>query len=265
MVVRVELLDLAKELVVGAGKILMEGFGTQFKIESKEGRQNLVTEYDNSSQEWIIQEIKKVFPSHNILAEEGDIKSKPSEEILWIIDPLDGTVNYAHEIPFFAVSIAAAREKEILCGAVHCPTTGELFFAEKGKGAFLGDRKISVTKRKTLDYALLATGFPYNITENPLHCIERFSKMLHKGVPIRRLGVASLDIVYVGAGRFDAFWEVGLEPWDIAAGKIILEEAGGRMTHYDGSEHQIFSYSTCVATNGLLHPEMISYLKEDLS
>lgn len=259
-----QLLDIAKNVALGAGKILMEGFGTRFKIEEKGGRQNLVTEYDRASQEWIIKEIKKTFPSHTFLAEEDQITSKPSDKIMWIIDPLDGTVNYAHELPFFAVSIAAARGKELLCGAVYCPTTDELFYAEKGSGAYLGNKKISVTKRKSLDSALLATGFPYNVSENPLHCIERFSKMLQKGVPMRRLGAASLDIAYVAAGRFDAFWEVGLEPWDIAAGKIILEEAGGKMTHYDGSIHKIFSYTTCVATNGFLHPEMVSYLKEDM-
>ncbi|NGX60507.1 MAG: Inositol-1-monophosphatase [Chlamydiae bacterium] len=258
------LIEVAKHVAKGAGEILKEGFGTSFQIESKEGKQNLVTEYDVASQKWIIEEIKKTFPTHTFLAEEKNIHDEPSDEILWIIDPLDGTVNFAHEVPFFAVSIAAAKGREIVAGCVYNPMLDELFFAEKGSGAFLGNRKLSVTKRDSLENAFVATGFPYNINENPLHCIDRFGKILEKGTPIRRLGAASLDICYVAAGRFDVFWEVGLHPWDMAAGKLILEEAEGKVSHYDGSPHQIFSYSTFLGTNELLHDEMVDMLKEDL-
>lgn len=259
------LIDLASEVAQGAGEILKKGFGTSFEIKTKKNRQDLVTEFDQKSQDWILKQIKKKFPAHQFLAEENVTPARPIEEILWIIDPLDGTVNFAHEIPFYAVSIAAAKAGEILCGAVFCPPLNELFRAEKGKGAFLENRKLQVTQRKSLDSSLLSTGFPYNVAENPYQCLERFEKMARKGIPIRRLGVASLDICYIAAGRFDVFWEAGLHPWDMAAAKIILEEAGGKITHYDGTPHQIFPYSTCLATNGLLHDEMVSYLKEDVS
>ena len=259
------LLEVAKEVAKEAGEILRKGFGTAFQIESKEGKQNLVTEYDHASQDFIIAQIKKAFPTHTFLAEEGDVKEGPSDQILWIIDPLDGTVNFAHEVPFFAVSIAAAKGKEIVCGCVYNPMLDELFFAEKGSGAFLGERKLAVTERTSLENILAATGFPYDGYQNPLHCIDRFGKMVAKGLPIRRLGVAALDICYIAAGRFDVFWEVGLHPWDMAAGKLIVEEAGGQVSHYDGSPHEIFSYSTILATNGHLHDEMVSLLKEDLS
>lgn len=258
------LIQLAEEVILEAGEILKKGFGTSFQIQSKGERHNLVTEYDRAAQKFILERIKKTFPSHSFLAEEDNIKSAPSETILWIVDPLDGTVNFAHEIPFYGISIAAAKGSEILCAAVYCPTLEELFLAEKGSGAYLGKKKLFVTAQTNLEDSLLGTGFPYNVSENPLHCIDRFAKMISRGIPVRRLGVASLDICYVAAGRFDVFWEVGLHPWDIAGGKLILEESGGKMTHYDGSAHQIFSYATCLATNGHLHQKMVSLLKEDL-
>lgn len=248
-----------------AGDLLTSGFGTHFHISSKEGKQNLVTEYDEASQKLIIEKIKGFFPDHSFLAEEGDAaKTRPTDQILWIIDPLDGTVNYAHGIPIFAVSIAAARGKEIISGVVYHPMSGELFIAQKGFGSYLNGKKISVTKTDSLDRALLATGFPYDVDKNPLQCIDRFTKMVKMGLPVRRLGVASLDMAYVAAGRFDIFWEVGLHPWDMAAGKLLIEEAGGKVTHYDGTEHQIYSYLPILASNGLLHDKMSEFLKEDL-
>jgi len=258
----VNLIDLAKEVALEAGELLQRGFGTSFHIESKEGAQNLVTEYDHASQKLIIDRIHSAFPSHHFLAEEGDVHALPEDEILWIIDPLDGTVNYAHQIPLYGISIAAAKGKEIITGVIYNPTLDELFTVEKGSGAFLGEKRISVTDCTSTDQALFATGFPYNIKENPLHCIETFSKIVAKGIPIRRMGVASLDLAYVAAGRFDAFWEVGLHPWDMAAGKLLVEEAGGKVTHYDGSDHQIFDYLPIIATNGHLHATMVSYLRE---
>jgi len=259
-----ELIDVAKEAALEAGALLKEGFGTAYHIETKWGDHNLVTQYDISSQKLIIERIKSHFPNHHFLAEEEDVHEAAGDEIIWIIDPLDGTVNFAHNIPFFAVSIAAARKRELLAGAVYNPLLGELFLAEKGGGAFLNGCKLAVTKNKSLEKALLSTGFPYDVGQNPLHCIDRFAKMAAMGVPIRRLGVASLDLSYVAAGRFDAFWEVGLHPWDMAAGKLMIDEAGGRVSHYDGTEHEIYRYLPTLATNGHLHELMVSYLKEDL-
>lgn len=258
------LLSTAKEVALEAGALLKEGFGTHFKIEEKEGKQNLVTEYDIASQKLIIKRLSETFPSHTFLAEEENVSDHPSDEIQWIIDPLDGTVNFAHGIPIFAVSIAAAQGGEIVAGVVYHPMQDELFIAEKGGGAYLGNKKLQVTQRKTLERALLVTGFPYNAHENPLGCIDRFAAMVKQGVPVRRLGCASIDLAYVAAGRFDLFWEVGLHPWDIAAGKLLVEEAGGKVTTYDGSKHPIFDYIPILASNGRLHEAMVQQLKEDL-
>ncbi|NGX37575.1 MAG: Inositol-1-monophosphatase [Chlamydiae bacterium] len=260
-----DLLTTAKKAALEAGDLLKQGFGTSFQIESKEGKQNLVTEYDLSSQKLIVEILKGAFPTHHFLAEEGDLKQMPSDEILWIIDPLDGTVNFAHNIPLFAVSIAAARGNEILAGVIYQPLLDELFASEKGSGAYLGKNRLQVTDQKNLEEAFTATGFPYDAYKNPMHCIERFGKMVAKGIPIRRLGVASIDLAYVAMGRFDLFWEVGLHPWDMAAGKLLIEEAGGKVTHYDGSPHQIYSYLPILASNGHLHEIMVDYLKEDLA
>ena len=260
------LLETAKEVALEAGALLKKGFGTHFKMDTKEvGRQNLVTEYDIASQKLILDRMSKAFPSHHFLAEEGNVKAPPSDEILWIIDPLDGTVNFAHGVPIFAVSIAAARGKEILAGVVYHPMLGELFLCERGSGAYCGEKRLFVTARKTFENTLLGTGFPYNIDENPLDCIGRFGKMAKRGIPLRRLGCASIDLAYVAAGRYDLFWEVGLEPWDIAAGKLLVEEAGGKVTQYDGSEHPLYPYISILASNGHLHDQMVELLKEDLS
>lgn len=259
-----DLIQIAKEAALEAGALLKEGNKTSFHVETKDGKQNLVTEYDIASQKLIINKIKGRFPQHRFLAEEEGVSDAPSDQILWIIDPLDGTVNFAHHIPFFAVSIAAARGKEILAAAVYHPHLDELFAAEKGSGAFLNGRRIHVSKHKNFEEAMLSTGFPYDVDKNPLGCIDRFAKMAVLGSPIRRIGVASLDLSYVAAGRFDVFWEVGLHPWDMAAGKLLIEEAGGKVSLYDGANHPIYSYLPLLATNGLLHERMVSYLKEDL-
>lgn len=258
------LIEVAKQAALEAGALLKKGFGTPYDIKTKQGDHDLVTQFDISSQKLIIELIRGHFPNHHFLAEEEGVTDQPSEEIIWIIDPLDGTLNFAHNVPSFAVSIAAARGKELLAGAVYHPLLGELFLAEKGGGAYLNGRKLAVTETTNLDKALLATGFPYDVKENPLHCIDRFAKMAALGVPLRRIGVASLDLAYVAAGRFDAFWEVGLQPWDMAAGKLLIEEAGGRVSLYDGSERTLYKYLPLLASNGHLHAMMVSYLKEDL-
>jgi myo-inositol-1(or 4)-monophosphatase len=250
----------AIQAALRAGQLLRQGFGTDFQITSKPGKQNLVTEYDKASESCIIATILDHFPHHAFLAEESGMTSGSQSSVLWIIDPLDGTVNYAHNIPVFSVSIAAAIHNEIVCGVVYQPMTDELFIAENGRGAYLNGNKLQVSSIKDIDSSFLATGFPYNVHENPLHCIDHFSKMTRRGIPIRRLGSAAIDLAYVAAGRFDAYWEVTLHPWDLAAGKLLVEEAGGKVTHYDGAPHEIFGTKTMLATNGLLHPQMISYL-----
>jgi myo-inositol-1(or 4)-monophosphatase len=252
----------AIQAALSAGDLLRSGFGTQFNIESKEGKQNLVTEFDKASEKQIISSLLQKFPHHSILAEESGNTKQNKSKVTWIIDPLDGTVNFAHNIPIFSISIAAVEDKEVVCGVVYQPMTQELFIAEKGKGAYLNGKQLLVSKTAQFESALMATGFPYNVDQNPLHCVDKFAQMQTKGVPIRRLGSAAIDLAYVAAGRFDAFWEVGLHSWDMAAGKLLVEEAGGTVTHWNGSKHQIFGYDTLVATNGHLHKAMVSYLNE---
>lgn len=254
----------ATEAALNAGELLHRGFGTTYTISSKEGNQNLVTEYDTASQELIISTLKKQFPDHQFLAEEDKkaIVLDP-KKIVWIIDPLDGTVNFARSIPIFAVSIAAALGTEILCGVVYFPLVNELFIAEKNKGAYLNGKRLQVSERKNFKESFMATGFPYDVDKNPLHCIDRFAAMAKMGIPIRRMGSASIDLAYVAAGRFDVFWEVGLHPWDLAASKLLIEEAGGKVSHYDGSEHKLYGYYNTLASNGYMHQKMVDLLKHD--
>jgi myo-inositol-1(or 4)-monophosphatase len=252
----------AIQAALQAGELLRRGFGTDFKIESKQGKQNLVTEFDKASEQQIIAMIHHHFPQHAILAEESGGSWKDKNTVLWIIDPLDGTVNFARNIPVFSVSIAAAIEERVLCGVVYQPMTQELFVAEEGKGAYLNGKPLSVSKVNTFEEAVMSTGFPYNVDKNPLHCVDKFAQMQIKGVPIRRLGSAAIDLCYVAAGRCDVFWEVGLHPWDMAAGKLLVEEAGGMVTHWDGSKHELYGYQTLLATNKHLHPMMLKHLKE---
>lgn len=250
----------ATQTALRAGELLRKGFGTKYRISSKQGIQNLVTEYDKASEECIISSILSSFPDHSFLAEESGATRQNPSKVLWVIDPLDGTVNFAHNIPVFCVSIAATFGGETLCGVIYQPMTQELFIAEKGGGAYLNGVPLRVTTTARMEESMMATGFPYNVNENPLHCVDYFSEMTKHGIPIRRLGSAAIDLAYVAAGRFDAYWEVSLYPWDLAAGKLLVEEAGGRVTHYDGSPRDLLSEKTILATNGALHDQMIATL-----
>lgn len=248
-------LSLALQVALQSGEMLRKKFGTGIEISSKEGKHNLVTECDKASEKMIIETIHKSFPHHAILAEESGA-SAHKNEVVWIIDPLDGTVNFAHSIPVFCVSIAVAIEGKVVSGVVYQPMTHEMFFAEKGKGGFLNGTKLNVSETSSLEKAILSTGFPYNVDENPLNCIETFAKLTRLGIPIRRLGSAAIDLSYVAAGRFDAYWEVSLHPWDVAAGQLILEEAGGKVTDYSGKPRSLFSTDPILSSNGKLHEQM---------
>jgi myo-inositol-1(or 4)-monophosphatase len=254
----------AIEAALKAGEILRRGFYSDYQISEKPGVHNLVTEYDHKAEESIISTILSHYPSHSIVAEEsGEAHTKQGAEVHWIIDPLDGTVNFAHRIPIFSVSIGVAVHQEVIAGVVYSPLLHELFVAEKSKGAYLNGVRLNVSKVDQLIRAFVATGFPYNVNQNPLHCIDRFVQMQAKGVPIRRLGSAALDLSYVAAGRFDAFWEINLNSWDMAAGKLLIEEAGGKVTKYNGSPFSIFSDKMLLATNGHLHSAMIEHLNRN--
>ena len=250
------------EITKKSGDELRNGFHTTFKISSKSRINDLVTEYDLKSEKIIIESIKSNFPEHNILAEESGELHFSDSDYIWIIDPLDGTVNFANGLEIFSVSIALQYKGELIVGAVYNPISDELFYAQKGKGAFLNSNPIEVNKCSDVLQSLLITGFPYNVSENPQNCIETFNKVLRKNIPVRRLGSAAIDMCYVACGRFGGFWEPLLKPWDIAAGKLILEEAGGIVTDYQGLTHNLFS-KNLVATNSLIHSDLLDILNEN--
>ncbi len=251
----------ALQAAMQAGEILRRGFGTDFEIKNKPGMQNLVTEYDNRAEECIITYLKEKCPESEFLAEESGYSSPESHELLWIIDPLDGTVNFAHQLPIFAVSIAAYFKGELFCGVIYQPITQELFIAEKGLGSYLNGKRLKLSAT-SFPRSLITTGFPYNINENPLHCIDQLAHMLTLGVPIRRLGSAALDLAYVAAGRFDSYWEVSVMPWDVAAGILLVQEAGGIVTNFKGEAHELFSEDSILASNSSIHQEVLDHLNE---
>lgn len=256
-----ELLEVAKLSALLGGKILYEGFQKAKTITFKSGVHNIVTEYDIASEQAIIGFIKERFPNHEFLAEESgatDLQST-NDNVRWIIDPLDGTVNFAHGIPIFSVSVGAEYNGEIVAGAIYQPILNELFYASKGNGAFMNDEVITVSSCSELDKSILVTGFPYNVHSNPDHTMTHFNGLVNRGIPIRRLGSAAVDMAYVANGRFDGFWEVGLSPWDVAAGCIIIQEAGGSVTNYKGESFQL-SDNTILCTNGNLHKEFVEFL-----
>ncbi|MFN8359410.1 MAG: inositol monophosphatase family protein [Candidatus Kapaibacterium sp.] len=245
-----------------AGNVLRTGFGSAFTISSKSERHDLVTDYDYRSEQAIISTIKATYPHHRFLAEESGATQDSSDEssVRWIIDPLDGTVNFAHTVPVFSVSIAAEVDGELFCGVIYQPMLDELFIAEKGKGAWLNGQQINVSATSKLSDSFLVTGFPYIVAENPSNCIDHFSRFLQLGIPIRRLGSAALDLAYTAAGRFDAFWEVSLSPWDVAAGILLVREAGGKVRDYSGEEY-VMGNGPIIASNGLFDQEIVDVLR----
>jgi myo-inositol-1(or 4)-monophosphatase len=249
------LLDATQE----AGKIILQYFNGVFKIEHKEGINNLVTEVDKHAEAKIIDVIRTTFPDHSIISEEvGELKT--ASDYQWIIDPIDGTVNFAHGVPICCVSIGLMYEGKLLMGSVYNPMMNELFFAQKGKGATLNGNPIKVSANGNFKTAFLVTGFPYNWPDGAEHPIKVFEKLVLEGLPVRRLGSAAIDLCWVACGRFDGFWEYNLQPWDVAAGYLIVEEAGGRVTDFTGKDYDVFDKET-LATNGKIHEDMLGVIK----
>ncbi len=246
------MLDFAIDVSKRAGKKLLGRFEKLGRSDiSFKGKRNLVTVADNESEEFIVAEIRRSFPEHTILAEE---RTKDREETgyRWIIDPLDGTINYAHGHPFFCVAMALLREGEVVLGVVHAPLLGETYHAELGKGAFLGGRKLSVSDSDELINSLLATGFAYVREETMSNNLANFSRLSLKARGVRRYGSAAIDLAYVAAGRLDGFWELYLAPWDVAAGSLLVTEAGGKVTDIAGGDDYIYGQNI-VASNGCIH------------
>jgi myo-inositol-1(or 4)-monophosphatase len=242
-----------------AGELIRNAFGKSHSVEFKTNELNLVTETDKASEKLITDFIKKKYPSHGILAEEGSDFNK-SAEYLWVIDPLDGTTNFAHGLPIFAVSIGVQKNGETIAGVVYDVMRDVVYSSEKGCSSFENDKRINVSKNKNLGHSVLVTGFPYDIKENPDKAYERFIAFLKQARAIRRLGSAAIDFCYIACGVFDGFWEVSLHPWDICAGKLIVEEAGGAVTDFDGNKIDIYS-KRILATNKIVHQKMIEVMK----
>lgn len=230
-------------------------FNGKFIISNKEGINNLVTEADHASEKAILQVIKEQFPAHSILTEETGAITQDST-YKWIIDPIDGTVNFAHGIPLCCVSIGVEYEGDMILGAVYNPNLNELYFAEKGKGATLNEQPIKVSEETQALKACLVTGFPYTYLDMENGPLQVFEKFIRKGVPVRRLGSAAIDLCWVAAGRFDGFYEHKLEAWDSAAGVLMVEEAGGKVTDFKGEKFSVYQHRT-LATNGKIHDELL--------
>jgi myo-inositol-1(or 4)-monophosphatase len=250
--------SVCRQVALEAGVLLKNLLGRINQIARK-GEIDLVTEADLQSEKLILESITRHFPKDTFITEETGQHGAASKRV-WLIDPLDGTINFAHELPFFAVSIALQVQGETMLGVAYNPCTQELFEAVKGSGAFLNQRPITVSKTPKLVDSLLATGFPYTMHQNPADVMQRFRNLIVRGQGIRRIGSAAMDLCYVAAGRFAGYWEQDLKPWDTAAGAILVEEAGGRVTDFKGNPFTPY-LKTVVASNALIHEDILAALR----
>lgn len=242
---------------------LMRFFNGTFTISNKEGVNNLVTEADHAADKAIQSVIKKAFPEHGIVSEETAEKITGSE-FKWIIDPIDGTVNFANGIPICCVSIGLEQNGKMIMGAVYNPIFKEFYFAERGQGATLNDKKIAVSNKTEVLRSCLVTGFPYTYLDQPNGPLQVFERLIRKGIPVRRLGSAAIDLCWVAVGRFDGFYEHQLNAWDSAAGFIIVEEAGGKVTDLKGDPYSPYQPGI-IATNRIIHDELIEWVQGRVS
>ena len=247
-------------LAMGAGEILRAGFGKTHDIRRK-SRIDIVTEVDERSEKYLLQQIRSRFAGDAIVAEEsGEIRGDSGNT--WYIDPLDGTTNYAHNMPIFAVSLAYAVNGVLQLGVVYDPLRDECFFAERGGGAFLNGEAIKVSPETELVNSLLVTGFPYDIRENPANNLDNFGSFAMQAQAIRRLGSAVLDLCYIAAGRMDGYWEIGLKAWDIAAGTLLVQEAGGKVSDLNGAAQFMRPPYSLICANPLLHEKMLQVIRQ---
>ncbi len=241
-------------------EVLRHYFQGEFEVHHKEGVNNLVTEADKKAEEAIFKAIRQNFPDHFILSEEaGEIKQDSAYK--WIIDPIDGTVNFANGIPICCVSIGIEKDGKMIMGAVYAPFLNEFYFAERGKGAFLNDKKIQVSDQHEVIHSCMVTGFPYTYINTPNGPLEIFSRLIRRGIPVRRLGSAAIDLCWVAAGRFDGFYEHKLAAWDSAAGFLMVEEAGGKVTDFAGNYYSPYQ-PHIVASNGKIHDELLDVIND---
>ncbi|MDR1086812.1 MAG: inositol monophosphatase [Endomicrobium sp.] len=240
--------------------ILLSHYNGKLNIEYK-GETDPVTQADKNSQKAVIKVIKDVFPDHGVLAEEDGVK-EIDKSYCWIIDPLDGTVNFVHGVPMFCVSIGLKYKDEVIAGVIYSPVLKEVFIAEKGRGAWLNGKKIEVSKNQDIIRSLAATGFPYYFRKDSKRVMKNFYNIAYEAQGVRRLGTAALDLAYVACGRFDFFWEEGLKPWDAAAGILIVKEAGGKISDYHGDNNPLFSGTLLAANNQTIHKKILDIINE---
>jgi myo-inositol-1(or 4)-monophosphatase len=260
-------MDSFKEIAIDAAKkagLLLQRRVGRVKRVAYKGAVNLVTEMDLLSERTIVATIHRHFPDHAFLAEESAVLQSGSSPYQWIIDPLDGTTNYTHGFPIYAISIALAKKGEVILGVIYDPTREELFCAAKGEGARLNGKKIHVSSTENLSQSLLATGFPYDLRESRTNNFDHFKNFALRAQAVRRAGSAALDLSYVAAGRFDGFWEMKLGPWDMAAGSLLVKEAGGQSTDFSGRPLQLEGRQV-LASNGKIHSPMIALLRRGRS
>jgi myo-inositol-1(or 4)-monophosphatase len=253
-----EYLQTAREAALEAGEMLRKGMDERKEISYK-GEVDLVTNFDRAAQEMIVNRLSLAFPDHGFLAEE-DLSQKPGGDFRWIIDPLDGTTNYAHRFPIFTVSIGLEFRGHLVLGVVYDPTRQEMFEARENGGARLNGRRVHVSQVAELNRSLLATGFPYDIRESRVNNVVHFNNFIMRAQAVRRCGSAAMDLCHLACGRFDGFWELKLKPWDMAAGAVIVREAGGRLSDFHGGEFSLVDSET-LASNGLIHEAMIRVLE----
>lgn len=253
-------ITVASAIARKAGALLMEYYARGVKTEYKgSGTVDVVTEADRASEKLIVESLRMAFPDHGIVGEEGS-RSQAASEFIWYVDPLDGTTNFAHGFPIFCISLGLARNNEVIAGVVFDPTRDELFAAERGGGATLNGKKIQVSAASTIGESLLGTGFPSKKRHlNPN--IYFYHQLTMKTHGIRRAGSAALDLSCVASGRYDGFWEFNLNPWDTSAGVLLVQEAGGKLTHVDGSKFDVAASRDVLATNGHIHDELLSEMR----
>jgi myo-inositol-1(or 4)-monophosphatase len=252
-----EAVEVAIDAALAAGKIQTERADQIGKVRYKGHASDPVTEIDLLCEQEIIRRIRESFPDHDILAEESaETYFGKGADSKWVIDPLDGTLNYSHGYPCYCVSIAVEYKGEIVVGVIYNPCLDELFVAEKGKGATMNSQPISVSQTEQLQSSLLVTGFAPQLEESLNKNLEYFGQFIHACQAVRRPGSAAMDLCYTAMGRFEGFWEMKLKPWDVAAGTLIMQEAGGKVTKFDGSPVSIYDQEI-LATNGLVHQQMV--------
>jgi myo-inositol-1(or 4)-monophosphatase len=249
----------ATEIAREAGALVAASYEQGHQEDQKGHAHNLVTETDRASEALIVDRLRSRFPGHGIRAEEGGGSEAPPGGIIWVVDPLDGTNNFAHGLPIFAVSMAAMAGEAVLAGVTYDPLRDELFAARLGGGAWLNGRRLAVSKRERLESSIVATGFPYDKASNPDNNLAQFAAVTPRVRGIRRLGSAALDLAYVAAGRMEAYWERGTYAWDVAAGVLMVQEAGGRVTDYAGRPARVDG-GQFLASNARIHAELQAVL-----